>query len=326
MFSLTIFLSARLPAQPVISSVVNGASYAASGLPNADIAQGSIFTVFGGGLGPSTLWLAESLPLPTTLGGTSIKINGSLDAIVLYTSAGQVGAILPSQTPLGEASLTVTFFGKTSPPLRFRVVESSFGAFAQNQAGNGAGIAFNYVGNGNEPLNTPLSPALPQQVVTLWGTGLGPVAGNESTPGAQPVATPTQIYVGGQLAAIEYSGRSSCCVGVDQVNFRVPTGVTGCRVPVTVKAGDVVGNYTTIAVVPAPGDVCADPLNLTPSDLTLPAVAGMIRTGRVQLQRSQVGGITNDVAQASFEEVPVGSASPARPEDVAVGSCQVTAF
>ena len=51
----------------------NGASYALSGMPNAGIAQGSIFIVFGSNLGPANLVQVSSFPLPTSQGlaGTS---------------------------------------------------------------------------------------------------------------------------------------------------------------------------------------------------------------------------------------------------------------
>jgi hypothetical protein len=60
------FLTANCAiAQPVITSteVVNSASYLSQGLPGSGIAQGSIFTIFGSGLGPNTLLQAGPLPL-----------------------------------------------------------------------------------------------------------------------------------------------------------------------------------------------------------------------------------------------------------------------
>jgi hypothetical protein len=64
-------------AQPVIGSLgaFNAASYRTPGLPGSGIAQGSIFTVFGTGLGPATSLEASSFPLPISLGGTSLAIS-----------------------------------------------------------------------------------------------------------------------------------------------------------------------------------------------------------------------------------------------------------
>ena len=87
-------LPAGAVAQPVVSSsgILNGASYALPGLPNAGIAQGSIFIVFGQDLGPATIAQVSHFPLPTSQGlaGTSIKITvagTTVDAIMLYTLA-----------------------------------------------------------------------------------------------------------------------------------------------------------------------------------------------------------------------------------------------
>ena len=83
-------------AQPVVNGVANVASFALSGLPHAGIAQGSIFTVFGERMGPASLQLATSFPLPRELGGTSMRatVGGtSVSAIMVFTSANQAAAI-----------------------------------------------------------------------------------------------------------------------------------------------------------------------------------------------------------------------------------------
>jgi uncharacterized protein (TIGR03437 family) len=96
-----VAIAGALAAQPVVNSVLNNASYALPGLPNGGIAQGSIFAVFGTGLGGNDLAQQPSYPLQKTLNGTSIKVtvNGTtVDAIPIYTLAKQVGAVLPSNT------------------------------------------------------------------------------------------------------------------------------------------------------------------------------------------------------------------------------------
>jgi uncharacterized protein (TIGR03437 family) len=71
-----VLLAANLEAAAAISSggVFNAASYAYAGLPNAAIAQGSLFVVFGSAMGPATLQ-AGSYPLPTSLSGTSLSVT-----------------------------------------------------------------------------------------------------------------------------------------------------------------------------------------------------------------------------------------------------------
>ena len=129
----------RAWAQPTIAAngVRNSGSYAFPALPNGSIAQGSIFVVFGTDLGPAKIVQVSSFPLPTKQGlsGTSIQVtvNGtSVYAIMLYTLSTQVAAVLPSDTPLGSGTLTVTYNGQTSNSIPINVVKSSFGIFAVN--------------------------------------------------------------------------------------------------------------------------------------------------------------------------------------------------
>src|SRR5689334_6138851 len=79
--------------------IVNVGSYAYSDLPSGAIAQGSIFGIFGTNLGPAQFVQATSYPLPTTLGGTSVKVTSgstTAQAIIFLASSGQINALLPS--------------------------------------------------------------------------------------------------------------------------------------------------------------------------------------------------------------------------------------
>ncbi|MBI4444033.1 MAG: hypothetical protein HY649_11760 [Acidobacteria bacterium] len=280
--------------QPSIASdgIRNGASYALSGLPNAGIAQGSIFIVFGQNMGPASLVQVSSFPLPTSQGlaGTSVKVTvggTTVDAIMLYTLAGQVAAVLPSNTPLGSGTVTVTYNNQTSNSAPVTVVRNSFGTFTLNQAGSGPGVIQNYNSAADAPFNTVTEAARPGQVVILWGTGLGPVSGNEAgqaLPGDMANVN-ARVLVGGREAAVQYRGRSGCCVGIDQVNFVVPQGVEGCYVPVAIQIGNVVSNYASMAISSS-GKVCSDPGGFTTSELDAARASGSFRLGSVSLSRT----------------------------------------
>ncbi len=113
-----LIVTATANAQPVVAAggIVNAATYAHAGLPNAGIAQGSLFTIFGSGLGPAAS-PTLAFPLVTTLGGVSISVlqgSTTVAAIPVYVGPGQINAIMPSSTPLGADNLTVTYQGQTS--------------------------------------------------------------------------------------------------------------------------------------------------------------------------------------------------------------------
>ena len=69
--------AAMAEAQPVVNScgVLNVASYAIPGLPNSSISQGSVFAIFGAGLGPQTGVKVSTFPLQTSFQGVSVSVT-----------------------------------------------------------------------------------------------------------------------------------------------------------------------------------------------------------------------------------------------------------
>jgi uncharacterized protein (TIGR03437 family) len=199
---------------------------------------------------------ANSFPLGTTLGGTTINVvqgSTTVAAIPVYVANGQINAIMPSNAPLGNASLQVVNGngkGNLSP---VRIVGSQFGIFSALGSGQGPGILQNFIAETNQPINSPTIVAQPGQTMILWGTGLGPVSyPDNQAPQAGNLPVKTEVFVGGVSAAIQYSGRTPCCSGTDQLVFQVPANAPqGCWVPVYVRtAGTNVGNFVTMAIGP----------------------------------------------------------------------------
>jgi uncharacterized protein (TIGR03437 family) len=323
---------------PVVNTngVVNVASFAFAGLPNGDIAPGSMVVIFGTNMGPATLQQAGTYPLPTSLGGTSVKVTSGgtiTDAIINYTSAGQIAAIIPSNTPPGSASLIVTYNGKASAPASFKVVSNSFGVFAANQGGSGPGI----IANAASKVFGLNSAANPGEAAVIWGTGLGAVNGNEAAgplPGDM-TSVPVEVYVGGVKATVTYRGRSGCCAGVDQITFTVPA-VTGCRVPVTLKINNVVSNYTSMPIAAAGTRICSDAGGPSAADLQRFSVNGA-SIGAVVLTRLGtsvtvpiVGTTTtnSDVGAATFFKYSADQLNTSQNpfNTTTIGACTVSFF
>ena len=264
-----------LPGQmvsPAVGSVVNSASYAVSGQNGSGIAQGSIFTLFGQNLGPDRMVQAGPFPLTTKLGGTSIQITVGRtpwDAIMVYSSAHQVAAVLPSGVPTGDGLLTLSYNGHSAPAVPIKVLSSAFGIYSVASNGVGAGA----ITTGDYRVKTFSDAASPGDVLIIWGTGLGPVPGDESLapqPGASFPAT--EVFVGNQSAPLLSASRSGCCAGLDQIVFRVPPAVSGCFVPVAVRSGGIVSNFVTIPIA-SQGGACSDPVGL-PTRLIAKAQSG----------------------------------------------------
>ena len=242
-------------------SIYNAASYMPAGIPAGAIARGSIFSLFGTRIGPAQPATANSFPLGTTLGGVSLNVvqgATTVSAIPLYVSATQINAIMPSNAPLGNASIQVVVGNFRSNMHPVRIANSAFGIFTALGTGIGPGILQNFIAADNQPINSPTITAQNGQVITLWGTGLGPVTGGDNVaPKAGNLPVQTEVFVGGKSAAVLYSGRTPCCSGVDQIVFKVPDDApSGCWVPVYVRtAGTTVSNFVSMAIQPS-GGVC----------------------------------------------------------------------
>ncbi len=123
-----------------VNSANNSADYSTT------IAQGSLLVVFGNNMGPASLVKVSSFPLQNVLAGTSVTVtSGStkLNCPMIYTSALQVAAILPSNTPAGAANRdrqlhgSVDTYGFASTPVT--VVASSVGIYTTTSSGLGVG-------------------------------------------------------------------------------------------------------------------------------------------------------------------------------------------
>jgi len=178
-------------------------------MPNSAIAQGSTFTVFGSGLGPASIQFVAKFPVAPTLAGTSVNITAggkTVRAPVLFTLASQVAAIMPSTTPAGSATVSVTYNGATSQEYPIQVVSSSFGAFTVNSQGTATGV----IADVNNRIFFGNSAALAGDVAIIWGTGLGPVPYDDAD---QPqtinqIDIPAELYVGDQRVTPIYQGLS----------------------------------------------------------------------------------------------------------------------
>ncbi len=259
---------------PTVDAVVNDASGMIQGLPNGGIAEGAIFLIVGTDLGPASGAFADSAFQTTNVGGTTVSVtvgSTTVNALLYYSSASQVTALLPSNTPTGSSgTLTVNYGGQSSVAVGVDVVQNNFGIYTLSENGQGTGIVTYPNGSlvSSIPGTGSLAPcaatgdcpftyggaANPGDTLTIWGTGLGPVNGSDAGGAGLgqtvsiPSSTPLKLWVGGVEATVTYAGRSGY-IGEDQINFVVPSTVPlGCAVPLAVQIGTEISNYTAIPI------------------------------------------------------------------------------
>jgi uncharacterized protein (TIGR03437 family) len=331
-----VLCACPLAAEPVAGGVVNAASSILPGRPNASLTPGGLFSLFGTEMGPAQLVQAQEFPLPLELAGTSVRVTVAgvtADCIVLFTSAGQIAAILPSNTPIGEGMMTVSFQGQTSAPLSIRVAAGNFGIFSLSQRGEGRGVFTDPLAT-RLRLNGSFEAARPGEVWDIWGTGLGPVTADEAAAPAPGDLTNIDVkaLVGGREAQVLYRGRSGCCAGVDQVRFVVPEGVESCHAPVVVVVDGVPSNFVTMAVS-RNGSTCSSPGRDAAENLELFESTGYLRQGQLLLARvwtttqAADGSASTqraDSAAAAFVELRYDRILDLPPDRLPPGSCLVS--
>ncbi len=221
-------------AEPTVTSAsVSAASYA-----GAALASDAISVAFGADFTTSTV-IAPTVPLPTTLAGTSIKVKDSTNterlAPLFFVSPGQINYLMPSGTAAGEAIITITSADGRVSPSRSVIDTVAPGLFSANSSGQGvaAAVALRVKANGEQVYEaissfnaaqqqfvaTPidLGPATETVYLILYGTGL------RFRSGLQGVT----VKIGGVDATVAYAGGQTGLAGLDQLNVIVPRAVIG---------------------------------------------------------------------------------------------------
>jgi uncharacterized protein (TIGR03437 family) len=238
---------------PGVKAAVNGASFVAQG----PISPALISSIFGTKLARAAAQ-AQSLPLPTTLSGVTVRIN-DVAAPLFYVSPSQINFQVPWEV-LGQtqASVTVTVNYVTSAPWSGTLAPATPGIFSINQQGSGQGAILMANTGALAAVAGSLPGARPAQrgeYVSIYCTGLGPVA-NQPASGAVAQAAPLSttlttpvVTIGGVPAVVSFSGLAPGFVGLYQVNAQVPANApSGAAVPVVMNVGGVASNAVTVAI------------------------------------------------------------------------------
>jgi len=247
----------------VAASVVANAALvnAASFDPSNIVAPGSIGALFSSGMTDQAPATATILPLPTTLAGLSVKIDG-LTAPLFYASATQVNLQVPSGVDLGSATIEVFRAGVASPVATgtCSIAEASPGIFTVDSSGAHQASVLNSDLSYNSDFDKlPGSrPEASGSVVVIYATGVGrttpPVPDGQAAPFG-PLAVPdgvTSVTIGGLPASVSYSGLAPGFVGLWQINVSLPASLpTNLSTPFAVSLKGRTSNpgaTTTIAV------------------------------------------------------------------------------
>jgi uncharacterized protein (TIGR03437 family) len=219
--------------KPVITGLVNAASYAAG-----PVAPGEILAMFGQNLGPAAVTTGSP---SLELAGIQVTFNG-IPAPLVYVSSGQLGAVAPFEIASAQqATVQVTWDNQTSTTETVPVAASAPGIFTLNASGSGPGAILNQ----DYSVNSPTQPAAPGSIIMLYATGGGVLQSDGL------LAAPATASIGGQAAKVLYAGAAPDEItGMVQVNIQLPMGVIG-NVPVIITVGGVSSQATATVVIAA---------------------------------------------------------------------------
>ncbi|MGE0104495.1 MAG: hypothetical protein AB7H86_20205 [Blastocatellales bacterium] len=225
-----------------------------------EMAAGSIAATFGTGLAGSTV-IAESTPLPTTLGGTTVTIIDRLGisrkAPLFFVSPNQINLAIPEGTPPGQAVMRIENQSGVVASGLLNIAKVAPGFFTADSSGAGLPAAniFRIRSNGeqvyepvvkfdestNKIVAVPvdLSNSADQVFLILYGTGIRK---------RMSLAT-VSATIGGTPVMVEYAQPQGTFVGLDQVAVRLPSQLAGSgNVAVNVLIDGKPSNTTNLVI------------------------------------------------------------------------------
>ncbi len=270
-FTLSVVITALIAGEAIVHrpahaqadkqvTTVSAASY------EAPVAPESIVSAFGSPLATS-VGVADTLPLPTTLAGTTVKVKDSERmerlAPLFFVAPTQINYLIPAGTASGEAAVTITNSDGAVSIGKVQIAQVAPALFTANASGRGvaAAVVLRIKPNGKEsfePVARPdrsqdcfvhapidLNPIDDRVFLLLYGTGL-------RLPGQT-----IRVLLGGEIRPTAYAPVQGLA-GLDQINVELPRtligrGVVECTL--TVDGLPITSNPVTIEIAPPPNDV-----------------------------------------------------------------------
>ena len=247
--------SACVPCPVASIAITSSASY-----DSLSIAPDSIASIFGSQLANSTN-VASQFPLPTTLGGTTVRVRDADGherlAPLFFVSATQINYLVPKETASGPAVIIVTDGEGNVSTGWINISPVAPGLFSANADGQGVGAAYivrakpdgtqiieelvRYDAGMGKFLAVALDPgpASDRLFLVLFGTGL---RNYENLPNVS-------VKVGGQAMTVASVTPHAAFVGLDQVNVELTRSALGQgTLEVELKIAAKTSNHVSILV------------------------------------------------------------------------------
>ena len=238
--------------KPKVTGTVSGASF------RPGLSPGAWMTILGEALSATTRpWTAADIVngrLPTSLDGVQVTIDGK-PAFIYYISPTQLNVLVPDDAGTGLVRVEVKNTLGTSETATASCQRFAPAAFVFEPEGGKHVIAHNtdgvFLTKGGLISGLSTRPALPDEIFTMYATGLGTTS--PATPADRvltapaPTANPVSVRIGGIAAEVLWSGKIGS--GLYQLNVRVPAGAPSGELPLTVEISGSVSPAGTVITV-----------------------------------------------------------------------------
>lgn len=237
-------------------AVVSAASYRGDMLAAEEIG-----VAFGANLATTTV-IASSLPLPTELSGTSVKVRDSQNverlSPLFFVSPNQIIFQIPAGTAAGAATFTVIKNNAAVATGNVPISSVAPALFSADASGRGLAAAqalrvkannaqsYEPIGQFDTqqgkfvPVPIDLGPATDQVFLILYGTGFR----NRSD------LSKVSATIGGVTAEVSFAGAQGGFAGLDQLNIRIPRSLPGGEFDIAVTVEGKPSNVVRLMLKP----------------------------------------------------------------------------
>jgi len=211
----------------------------------AGAVAGSLASSYAFNLTADSAVVASTLPLPQSLAGVSLNLNGRAVPLLSLTPW-QIEYQIPEDAVPGAAVLQPEFTdGTVSAATSIDVLTVLPTVIPLSIVPTLQAAVFH--GNASTPTDST-HPATAGEVLVMYASGMGPTnpmvpagTGAPANPPALTIDQP-QVSIGSKTAQVQFSGLAPGMVGVYQINFVLPSGLGTGQQPVSlIAAGQFVG-------------------------------------------------------------------------------------
>lgn len=213
-------------------------------------APGGIAALFGTNLATTTA-IASTQPLPTTLAGVQVFIDG-VAAPLFFASPTQINFQVPRGTnattplfgvPSATALVEVVSNNQVIRAGAFQIGPANPAIFTVNASGTGAAAAVDAITGAAAPFNAKQSNGQPN-IISVFGTALGA----DATDVDGNVNGSVQATIDGAAVTVQYAGRAPGFTGLNQFNIVFPAIIASGTHPLVISRNGIPSRSVTIAV------------------------------------------------------------------------------